>query len=173
MSESALIPLFAMATSVTACVWDLRTRRIPNALTFSAALLGLLVQLFVAGPGGALTAVGGWAVGLLLFLPFFMLGGMGGGDVKLLAALGAFLGPRDIVWLAVYSSIAGGVLAVIVAGIKGYLVTAVRNVAAMVGYWRIVGFQPVPNFTLDSAARPGLAYAVPILAGTVITLWVA
>jgi prepilin peptidase CpaA len=142
-------------------------------LTFGAALIGLVVHLFLTGPVGALTAASGWVVGVLLFLPFFMLGGMGGGDVKLLAALGAFLGPRDIVWLAVYSSIAGGAMAVIVAASTGYLMTALRNVVAMLNYWRNVGFQPVPNFTLDSPAAPGLAYAVPMLAGTVITLWVA
>jgi prepilin peptidase CpaA len=171
MAEGALVPLVLVSIGVAACVFDVRTRRIPNWLTLGAALAGLLVQTVSGGADGALAASGGWAVGLLLFLPFFLLGGMGGGDVKLLAALGAWLGPRDAIWLAVYASIAGGVLAVVVALARGYLSTALRNVAAMAAYWRTVGLRPVPDLTLESPAAPRLAYAIPILAGVLVTLW--
>jgi prepilin peptidase CpaA len=96
---------------------------------------------------------------------------MGAGDLKLLAALGAWLGPRETLWLAAYSALAGGALGVIVAVAQGYLLTALRNMLAMLTYWRTVGLRPVPNLTLDSAKTPRLAYAIPIFAGTVITVW--
>jgi prepilin peptidase CpaA len=169
--NTPLVPAIILAIGLAACVVDVRTRRIPNVLTFGAALGGFLLQVATGGLDGALTSAGGWLVGALLFLPFFLLGGMGGGDAKLLAALGAWLGPRDTLWLAAYSAIAGGVLGVIVALTHGYLRTAVRNVFAMLAYWRTVGIQPVPNLTLDSAKTPRLAYAIPIFAGTVVTLW--
>ena len=57
-----------------------------------------------------MTAVFAWIVGVALFFPFFALGGMGAGDVKLLAALAAWLGPIDAVYMAMFSSIAGGVI---------------------------------------------------------------
>jgi prepilin peptidase CpaA len=171
MTYSSLLPVTVMVIGTVACVFDLRTRRIPNVLTFGAALLGLFVQTLSGGTHGALSAAGGWLVGMILFLPFFALGGMGGGDVKLLAALGAWLGPQETIWLALYSGVAGGILGVIVAVSQGYLRTALRNMRSMVAYWGAVGFKPVPDLTLESAKTPRLAYALPILAGVVMTLW--
>jgi prepilin peptidase CpaA len=160
-----------LAVGLAACIVDVGTRRIPNVLTFGAAIGGFVIQVLSGGLDGALAAAGGWLVGALLFLPFFALGGMGAGDLKLLAALGAWLGPRETLWLAVYSALAGGALGVIVAVAQGYLLTALRNMLAMLTYWRTVGLRPVPNLTLDSAKTPRLAYAIPIFAGTVITVW--
>jgi prepilin peptidase CpaA len=171
MTNMPLISAIVLAISFTACVVDVRTRRIPNMLTFGAALGGFLHQVVTGGLDGAFTSAGGWLVGALVFLPFFLLGGMGGGDAKLIAALGAWLGPRETLWLAAYSAIAGGVLGVVVAMTQGYLRTAVRNVFAMLAYWRAVGVKPVPSLTLESANTPRLAYAIPIFAGTVVTLW--
>ena len=171
MINETFIPLIVIAIIVVACVVDVRTRRIPNVLTFGAALGGVLIQILAGGFQGALTAASGWLVGTLLFLPFVLLRGMGGGDVKLLAAIGAWLGPADTLWLAAYSALAGGARGVIVALARGYLRTALRNVFFILTYWRSVGIRPVPNFTLDSPKTPRLAYAIPIFAGTVMTLW--
>jgi len=171
MQAQMLIPVTAILVAVAACVFDLRSRRIPNALTFGAALAGLVFHRLVDGPEGALVAAGGWLVGLCIFLPFFMLRGMGGGDVKLLAALGAWVGPQEALWVAVYTGIAGGVLGVCVAFSRGYLKTAMRNVLGALLYWGTVGMKPVPGLTLESTDAPRLAYAIPILAGTLVTLW--
>ena len=84
---------------VAACVTDYRSRRIPNVLTFGASLAAVLFFWFTAGLAGIVTSAEGWIVGCLLFLPWFALGGMGGGDVKLLAALGAWAGPGQAVWM--------------------------------------------------------------------------
>lgn len=166
-----IVPATAILVAVVAAVLDVRTRRIPNVLTLGAAVAGLLFHAFTSGLDGAAASLGGWLVGGLLFLPFFVLGGMGGGDVKLLAALGAWLGAIDVVWLAVYSGLAGGVLGLYVAVMHGYLRTAVANIAGMFSYWAAVGLGPVPGRTLESTGTPRLAYAVAILAGTVVTIW--
>jgi len=171
MTHESLIPVLVVAISLVASITDVLTRRIPNVLTFGAALAGLVFHLLTGGFDGGLSAAGGWVVGTLLFLPFFALGGMGGGDVKLLAALGAWLGPHQTLWLAAYSAIAGGVLAVIVAASRGYLVTALHNVLSMITYWQRMGIRPVPNLTLEAPGTPRLAYAVPMFAGVVMTLW--
>ena len=96
-------------------VFDVRTRRIPNWLTFGAALAALAYAAFDAGLPGVGTAAAGWIAGAALFFPFFALGGMGAGDVKLLAALAAWLGPSESVWLAIFAAMAGGVLGLCVA----------------------------------------------------------
>jgi len=118
-----------------------------------------------------LASLAGLAVGLALFLPFFLLGGMGAGDVKLLAALGAWLGPGQVFWLAIYASLFGGVLAVVVAVGRGYLTNALQNIGSLFGYWRVAGLRPLPALTLENRAAPRLAYAVPIFLGTAVTLW--
>ena len=150
-----------------AAVVDVRTRRIPNLLTFGGAALGLAVQTFTAGLPGLESSAAGLAVGLGLFLPMFLLGGMGAGDVKLLAAVGAWLGPMGAVWSALFSVMAGGVLAIFVALRHRYLAKAFRNLWGLFGVWRVIGVQPVPGMTLDDAAGPKLAYGIAIAAGTV------
>jgi prepilin peptidase CpaA len=171
MSLEIIVSFNALLIGVAACATDIWTRRIPNALTLVAALAGLLFHVFTSGVDGALTAAGGWGVGLIMLLPFFALGGMGGGDVKLMAALGAWLGPQETLWLAAYAGLAGGVLGVTVALARGYLRTALSNVVMMFGYWSQVGMRPVPGVTLASPGAPRLAYAIPILVGTVVTIW--
>jgi len=161
-----------VGTLVTlACISDLRTRRIPNVLTFSAAAGALLFHLVTGGLAAAGWSVAGLVLGALLFFPMFVLRGMGAGDVKLLAAVGAWLGPGHVVIVAVVTSIAGGVLGLIVALGYGYLTTALSNVWLLLTHWRVTGVRPLPTVTLQSARGPRLAYAVPIAIGTGVTLW--
>jgi hypothetical protein len=54
---------------------------------------------------------------------------------------------------------------------EGYLRTALRNVRGVLTYWAVVGIGPVPDLTLESAKTPRLAYAIPMFAGTVVSLW--
>lgn len=104
-----------LASGGTGAAVDLYTRRVPNALTLSAAALGIIVAATGIGDLSAGAALLGFLTGLVLMLPGHVLGGTGGGDVKLMAALGAWLGPSMIVKAFLYSAIAGGVLALIVA----------------------------------------------------------
>jgi len=161
----------AIVVSLAACLTDLRWRRIPNVLTLGSAAAALLVHGAMGGTAGLGRAAAGWAVGLVLFLPIFALRGIGGGDVKLLAALGAWIGPMPAVWLALWTALAGGVFAVVVAGMRGYTGQAARNVWGMLSYWRVMGLQPHPGVTLESSPGPRLPYSLPIAAGLGLTLW--
>src|SRR3990170_1960700 len=102
-------------------VVDLRSRRIPNQLTFGGAAAGLAYQGWAGGLAGIGHGIGGWAAGIALFLPMYLLRGMGAGDVKLLGAGGAWFGPMGAVWSALYTALAGGILALVVGGWHGYL----------------------------------------------------
>jgi prepilin peptidase CpaA len=161
----------AISVAVVAVVFDVRSGRIPNGLTFGGALAALVYALAAGGATGVLQASAGWVIGAALFFPFFALGGMGAGDVKLLAALGAWLGPTEAVWLAMFASIAGGVLGVAVALSRGYLRQALSNVWLMFTHWRVVGLRPIDGLTLRDTKAPRLAYAIPITIGVLCTLW--
>ena len=161
----------AVGIAVVAVIWDLSTRRIPNLLTFGAALAALVVHSYMAGWSGLALTTGGWLVGIVVFFPIFALGGMGGGDVKLLGALGAWLGPATVIWVALFSGIAGGVLGLVVALSTGYAGRAFRNIWSLLLFWRVVGLKPAPELTLSTHSGPRLAYAVPVLAGLMVTLW--
>jgi prepilin peptidase CpaA len=108
MEPQLLLPLLL----TLGIAWqDLKTRRIPNYLTLGTVLAGLGYQLGSGGWSGLHAGFLGLAVGfILLFVPY-LLGGLGGGDVKALAALGAWLGPVLILHLFVYVAVCGGLMA--------------------------------------------------------------
>jgi prepilin peptidase CpaA len=162
--------VIAVAIALMACVTDLRSRRIPNVLTFGGALAALVFHTAHAGSAGLLTSLGGWGLGVVCFLLPFALGGVGGGDIKLLAALGAWLGPALTVWVALYTGIAGGVHALVVAIARGYLGQALTNIRLLLTDRSMPGIGAVNEVAAGSKGR-GLAYAPPILIGTVVTLW--
>jgi prepilin peptidase CpaA len=171
MSAIPVTDVVVLAIALTACVTDLRSRRIPNLLTFGGAIAAVIFHTIVGGSAGLLAASGGWAAGLVLFLAPFALGGMGGGDLKLVAALGAWLGPEQAVWIVLYTGLAGGIMALVVAAARGYLRQALSNVWLLLAHWRAVGIRPLREVSLEGSHGPRLAYALPILAGTVLTIW--
>jgi prepilin peptidase CpaA len=163
----------AVVVVIVACFTDMKSRRIPNVLTFGAAAGAMGYSLAAGGPAAMGWSFVGWLVGVAMFFPLFALGGIGGGDVKLLAALGAWLGPGPTVWLALFSALAGGPLALGLALVRGYAKQAFVNLWGLLSYWRVVGLRPHPGLTLDSAAAavPRLPYSLPIAAGLLVTLW--
>jgi len=94
---------------------DLWTRRVPNPLTVLLAASGLGFAAFGVSGLTVAASVLGFLVGLALMLPGHLLGATGAGDVKLFAAVGAIIGPTHIATAFVYTALAGGVMAVIVA----------------------------------------------------------
>ena len=118
---------------------DLRTRRIPNAITVSTAAAGVLLAATSVTPISLSSSLLGLMAGLALMLPGHLMGATGAGDVKLFAATGAVIGVGDIGWAFCYTAIAGGVLAVGWALGERQLGTAVGRLGAMVRPGRSVG----------------------------------
>jgi prepilin peptidase CpaA len=160
-----------LGTVGVAALIDIRTRRIPNPLTFGSAAMAFGFFLWTGGLHGFAQSLGGWAVGVALFLPLFLIRGMGAGDVKLLGAVGAWLGPMGVLVAGLYSVLAGGVLALVVGAKHGYLGKAFSNLWALLGFWRAAGIQPLPGLTIEDSAGPRLAYGVAIAAGTLAAVW--
>lgn len=167
----AFVQLAALALAGCGCAIDLRTRRIPNALTLGGATGALLYQAAQHGFTGLGTSLGGWGVGAAFLLIPYAVGGMGAGDVKLMGALGAWLGPREVLAAAMFATLAGGVMSLVVALAHGYLRQACRNIWLVLTHWRIAGLTPLPELTLATSRGPRLAYGAPILVGTVVSLW--
>jgi prepilin peptidase CpaA len=114
-----------------AAVSDLRSRSIPNWLTLGGLVAGFVAQIALGGWAGAKAAALGFGLALLVYLPLFALRAMGGGDVKLMAAIGAAAGPQN--WLAIFliTSILGGPIALVTVVMRGRLGKTIRNIAAI------------------------------------------
>jgi prepilin peptidase CpaA len=168
--------LAVVLTGALATFWDVWTRRVPNAITLGSAAIALAFHA-VAAADVHTAAIGvawstcGWLFGLVLFLPVFLLGGLGAGDIKLLAAMGAWLGPLAVFWAAVYGSIVGGALAVPLLIARGAFRRTMSNLWALIGFWRVAGVRPHPGLTLENPSAIRLPYALPIAIGACLALW--
>src|SRR5688572_9249702 len=113
--SDAFVLIAVVAGSAAAAAIDLRTRRVPNALTLAIASTGIVLAAAGAGRIALAAAIGGCVVGVLLMLPGHIFGATGGGDVKLLGALGTLLGPAGIVTAFLAMAVVGGVMAIAIA----------------------------------------------------------
>jgi len=116
-----------LAFTAVAAVLDYRTRRLPNWLTVSAGVLGLVFHAVTAGLPGIGLSLGGFAVGFGILLVLWLIGGGGAGDVKFMGALGAWMGPK---WILITF-----LLSAVVAMLGGFAVLSV--LAAQNGYSRV------------------------------------
>jgi prepilin peptidase CpaA len=164
MTAETVVLIAVMAATATAAIIDLRTRRIPNAFTLPLAAAGVLLALAGWGTLGVWGALAGWAVGLLLMLPGYVIGATGGGDVKLFAAVGAFLGPSLMVPALLHTVITGALLALAVA------VSRRRVRETLNGTALLVATRGQYAATLrDPSVRNRFAYAPAIAVGAVLT----
>ena len=99
--------LTIVATAIAAAL-DVGTFTVPNWLTFPLCFLGLAYHTFLFGSTGFAFSTVGMLIGFLLLLLFFVVGAIGAGDVKLLAAVGAWLGPANTIWVCLFACIAAG-----------------------------------------------------------------
>jgi prepilin peptidase CpaA len=162
---------FVILTAVAACLHDVRSRRIPNYVTFGSAALALAHGAAAGGWVGLGAAAGGWALGVALFAPFFLLRGMGAGDVKLLAALGAWIGPASLLSLTFYTAISGGVMALVLVMWRRKLAATFENLWLLLCHFRVAGLKPMSELSLENKSALSLPYGLPIAAGAMLTLW--
>jgi prepilin peptidase CpaA len=152
-----------------AAVNDVATRRIPNWLLLAGLACAFTLRLLSPHPGTTLlAALGGMALGLALFLPFYLLRGMAAGDVKMVAVVGAFTGPGDVFQIAVLSWCAGGVMALLLLLLGGRLRLALGNLGAMLRGATAPGADATGTFRQTSAGS--MPYGVAIAAGTILVL---
>lgn len=110
--------VLVMAVAGVGALTDLRSRRIPNALTASGMASAVVVGVATDGWVGLMHAIGGLATGFALLGGPFAVRIVGAGDVKFLMALGAFIGPRSTVEAFIWATAAGGLLALAMLGVS-------------------------------------------------------
>ncbi len=176
-----LLPVFLLCALLSLAVWhDILTRRIPNWLVLSGLLMGLALNTimpsgagFYSEPSGAIgfrLAFEGAALGLALLLPFYAFGAMGAGDVKLMAMVGAFVGPESIFGTTILTLLAGGVLALAVSIWTGTLLKVLRNTRALISNAIFRGFSGAAT-PIGQPATSKLAYAIAIMCGTGLNIF--
>jgi prepilin peptidase CpaA len=156
---------------ILAAIYDIRSHRIPNWLILFGLLFGLIYNtVFPLSPHNTiLWPLAGLGLGLLLFLPLYLLRVMGAGDVKLAAMIGAILGPGDTFYAMLASMIVGGVLAVGYVLAKGTATKMLRNLTALfqLGFLNVIGGSK-PELHIAAASSAGkMPYGVSIAIGTI------
>lgn len=161
----------AVICAVGGAICDYRSRRIPNWLTTPSTLLGLVLHAFLGGWRGMSTAMlAGLAAGMA-FLLFYLAGGMGGGDVKLMTAVGTCAGLSHVAGILITTALVGGLFAVVLALVAGRLRQTLSNVVLLLLHHGSAGLQPHPDLNLENSRALRLPYGISIGAGTAITLF--
>lgn len=153
---------------VLAAYSDTRYHRIPNGVTFGGAGAGLVLQSYFGGLEALGSGFLGLAIGFALFLPFYSRGAMGAGDVKLMAAVGAFLGFSATLLAAAFTMIVGGVMAVAILLRHGGLGPLARRYFTTLNYTVVTGNLNHDGPREGEAAARRFPYALAIGLGT---LW--
>ena len=170
LMSSTPLPVFGWAAAFLflAVASDVRSHRIPNWLTLPAFLAALIVSPWAGAAGGFPQAVAGAALGFMLLIGPYALGGMGAGDVKALMVLGAWLGPEATFGAAVWGVIAGGAFGFILLALRGELISYAQRWSRMfiqtLSLRRIAYEQP----TAESIASGGIPFAAAIAVGLAI-----
>ena len=159
--------LLAVFIAVWAGVVDWRYHRIPNWLTVTGLIAGLALNTWLGGWGGAKASLLGAALGVGLIFPFYLLRAMGGGDWKLVGAIGGILGPGrlwDVLFVAV---IAAGVFALIVVIARGRAGETLRNMVSMLGSLARMQM-PGPEVSLDNPKSARIPFGVAVAIAVVL-----
>jgi len=159
---------------IVAAVTDVRQHRIPNWLVMSGTVFGIFYNLY-SPPfphAGLIWPLEGLGMGFMVFFPMYLLRIMGAGDVKLMAMVGAFLGPVDMLWALLCTMIAGGVLSIFLVLARGTVRRMLNNIKTIfsLGYLSIASGMR-PDVQLETATSAGkLPYGVAIASGTMFYL---
>lgn len=147
---------------------DWRSRRIPNWLTVSGFAAGIAVNAVLGGGPGALSALAGAGLALVVLLPFVFLRGLGAGDWKLMGALGAFLGVQGIIVVLFATILVNGLMAVLQISREKRWAVTLQNIRQLVLGFMYLGVRPNPVVTLDNPQLSKLPFGVAAAFATAI-----
>lgn len=159
------------AVLAVATFTDLRSRRIPNWLVLPFLVAGVAVSAWVLGWHGVAQSLEGFALGASIFGLLFCLGGMGMGDVKLCAAVGAWVGPWQLMIALVITGLAGGVMAVGWAAYRGFLGKLFQGSGELLFGLKDRGLRPHAELVLSNPKAHKMPYAPAIAIGTLVSFF--
>jgi prepilin peptidase CpaA len=168
--------VYAVAAMLIWCAWiDGTLLKVPNKLTFPFVITGFVYNLAANGLSeGLWLAFAGMSVGLLTLLPFYVLNWMGAGDVKMMAGMGAWLGPAVAWWAFVYTVFVGAGLAILMVLYRGDLK---KHYEQFVLIWtEAVSLKSPAKIAEIAAERKSsmylLPYGIPICIGSIAYFFV-
>ncbi len=144
---------------------DVATRRIPNWLTYSGMLIGIVAHGVLQGWRGLGGSIAGGLIAGGAFLVFFLVHAMGAGDVKLITAIGCMVGPTPAVHIVLASAIAGGIFAILLSLWRRRLRTVLANLVDLIRFHAEAGAEVHPSLNLSNPQAARLPYGVAIAAG--------
>jgi prepilin peptidase CpaA len=156
----------AVLVASAGAVSDARSARIPNWLTYSGLSAALVLRFAVLGWVGLKSGTVGALVAGGLFFALFVMGAMGGGDMKLMAAVGAWVGSQQVVTILLAAAFAGGFLAIvyIVFGRRGQ--QTLWNLWELIRFWIASGLQPHPALNVRESGSQRVPFGIAIAMAT-------
>jgi prepilin peptidase CpaA len=156
----------ALFVAAVGAVNDICSRRIPNWLTYGGLVTALAVRCAEWGWAGLKTGFFGVLLAGGLFYILFLLGGMGGGDAKLMAAVGAWAGSAQALAILIAAAIAGGVLAIAYMVFNRRMLQTLRNTLELVRHLATSGPRPHPSLNIREPNSTRVPYGLAIALGT-------
>jgi prepilin peptidase CpaA len=150
---------------------DLRSRRIPNWLVLPFLLTGIVVSVWMHGWQGLGQSLSGALLGLVIYGVLFWMGGMGAGDVKLCAAIGAWVGPQQLILALVITGMVGGVMVFCWAVFGGFLKELFTGAGNLAFGWTGRGGLRDPEMVIANPLKRKMPYAPAIAIGTLISFF--
>jgi|ERR1700722_18752534 prepilin peptidase CpaA len=154
-----------------ATVTDLRSRIVPNWLVFPFLVAGVAVSVLLDGWHGLGQSMMGLGLGLLIYGALFWMGSMGAGDVKLAAAIGAWIGPAQLFFALFATAIAGGIMVLGWAAVSGFLPELFSGTGNLMFDRKKGGTEPGERLVLSNPKTRKMAYAPAIALGTLISFF--
>lgn len=165
-----IVAIATVLISGAAVYTDVRWGKILNVLTLPAMLTGVVVNTAFGGGDGLLLSLGGLGLGFGLFIVSALFGRiLGGGDIKLLMAVGALQGAYFLAWALFYTALVGAALAIVVGLYRGVLGQRLRLLVASI-YLRLA--HGVPMEMHEAKGGPRLPYAIAIALGSIVAICV-
>jgi prepilin peptidase CpaA len=156
-----------MVIAGAAAAWDVQHGRIPNWMTYTSMMTGLALRGALEGWRALMDGLAAGLIGGAIFLIFFLVRGMGAGDVKLMTAVGVWTGLGQLPAVLIATALAGGILALGFMVFRKRAAATLRNVGSLFRFHFSSGLTPHPEINLQNPRALRLPYGVAIAAGTI------
>lgn len=158
--------LGAVLVALLGAITDVHSARLPNRLTYSAVVAALVLRTAFVGWTGLKSGLLGIGIAGGIFFVFHLVGAMGGGDMKMMAAIGAWIGRTHIVTVLIVIALAGGLLALVSIIINRNLTRTIRNAVRLVLFRFTAGLEPHPEMNVQAPGSRRVPFGVAIGMGT-------